>query len=70
MTRNELLKKSNIIKGHTIKEYYDVYGDLYDAGEVWDFSVGDVTSEAVELDANMVYWYINGRIYETGEYIA
>ena len=70
MTRNELLKKSNIIKGHTIEEYYDTYGDLYDVGEVWDFSVGDIISEAVELDADMVYWYINGRIYETGEYIA
>lgn len=53
--------------GKTIEEYMKKYGEAYANGELWDFSVEDVNGGAIELNPDMTYWEIDGRIYETGE---
>lgn len=48
--------------GHTKNEWNRIYGtEEY----LWDICLEDFISGALEPDENMVYWYINGRLYET-----
>lgn len=57
------LGKFNIVYDKTIEEWEEKY---YGKG-CWNFSLEDVLNGAVELDENMCYWAIDGRIYETLE---
>lgn len=59
----------NIENGHTLEEYEDIYGYDYENGDLWDFDLDEVVSGAVDLHDDMVYWCIDGRVYETNEYI-
>ena len=68
MTTKELMKKYNIESNHTLDEYTEEYGDLYDSGELWDFSIKDARAGAIDLDPIMIYWCIGDRLYETTEY--
>lgn len=68
MTTKELMKKYNIEDNHTIDEYMVVYGDLYNSGELWDLSIKDAKSGAIDLDPIMIYWRIGNRLYETTQY--
>ena len=45
-------------KGHTIEEYREKFGELYDEGELWDFSVEDFENGAVEPDPDKTYWLL------------
>lgn len=65
----EVFKKEDVeIKiehGKTIDEYMEKFGELYNEGELWDFEEEDVLSGAVEPRKDIVYWEIDGRLYET-----
>lgn len=50
---------------HTLAEYIEKFGDAYDNGELWDFSKEELENGAVEPNKNIVYWEIDGRLYET-----
>lgn len=60
---NGLLIK--VVENQTLDEYMKIYGDDYKEGRVWDFSLEDVQSGAIEIDSNQVYWFIENRLYET-----
>ena len=51
--------------GHSIGEYMDKYGALYDSGTLWNFSKEELENGAVEPQEDMTYWEIDGRLYET-----
>lgn len=46
---------------HTKKEWNRTYGKY----DLWDFPIEDFVNGAVEPDENMVYWLIDGRLFET-----
>lgn len=55
----------NIIKvviGKTLKEWETRFGNN---DSLWDVSIDDVESGAIEPNTDYVYWLINGRLYET-----
>lgn len=56
---------TNVEGGHTLSEYDSLFGDKYSEGELWDFSLEDFESGAVEPDPEMIYWEIDDRLYET-----
>ena len=47
--------------GHTIQEWKDNYDD----GNNWDVSLEDIITGAIEPSPNVIYWLIDGRLYET-----
>lgn len=53
-------------EGHTVKEWCDI-ADRADEDDVtlWNFTVEDVVEDAVEANEAILYWLINGRLYET-----
>ena len=55
--------------GHTLEEYKEQFGTLYEEGDLWDYSLEDVKTNAVEGNCNLVYWgcVVNNelRVYET-----
>lgn len=55
--------------GHTLEEYKEQFGTLYEEGDLWDYSLVDATNNAVEGDFDTLYWAIEVdeeiRIYET-----
>ena len=51
--------------GKTIDEYMEKFGELYNEGELWDFEEEDILSGAVKPRKDIVYWEIDGRLYET-----
>jgi hypothetical protein len=55
--------------GHTWEEYKERFGTLYEEGDLWDYSLEDVKTNAVEGNCNLVYWGIvvddKLRVYET-----
>lgn len=53
-----------VVKGKTFEEYMLKYGDLYEKGELWDFSKEDILSGAVEPREEVAYWLIEDRYYE------
>lgn len=57
--------------GHTLEQYKELYQQEYENGELWDFSVKDMTSGAVEPQKDIVYWAIvvdnELRFFETKE---
>lgn len=50
--------------GHTLDEYKKLFGDKYDKGELWDFSVKDVEDGAIEKREDVKYWLLKD---ESGE---
>ena len=44
--------------GYSLEEYRELWGDMYDEGELWDFSFTDVVHGAIEPNPNMIYWAI------------
>ena len=58
--------------GHTVSEYMKKYGDEYENGELWDYSLEDFKSGAVEPQKGLVYWLVKDRdgelrVFETAE---
>ena len=53
--------------GKTLEEYMAKYGEAYERGELWDFSAEDINGGAIDLDPNITYWEIDGRVYETSD---
>lgn len=55
--------------GHTLEEYKKRFGSLYDEGDLWDYSLEDVKTNAFEGDCNTLYWGIvvdeKLRVFET-----
>ena len=55
--------------GHTFEEYKEQFGTLYENGDLWDYSLEDAKTNAVEGNCNVLYWGIvvdnELRIYET-----
>ena len=55
--------------GHTTEEWEELcsnsnYGQALE-NDYWDFSIDDLLNGAVEPDKDMIYWLIDGRLYET-----
>lgn len=57
--------KSQIEFNKTLEEYMEKFGKNYINGELWDFSLEDMNSGAIELNPEQVYWQIEDRLYET-----
>lgn len=57
----DLFHFTNVEEGHTLEEWEALFGNE----ELWDFTEEDLIRGAVELDPDMVYWAIDGRLYET-----
>lgn len=55
--------------GHTFEEYKERFGALYEDGDLWDYSLEDVKTNAVEGECDVVYWGIvvdnELRVFET-----
>lgn len=62
---------AKIESGHTIEEYREKFGSLYDEGELWDFSEEDFLDGAIEINPDITYWKIEvdgaPRYFETCE---
>lgn len=56
-----------VVFGHTLEQYKKEFGKKYENGELWDFSIEDFTSGAVEFDPKRDYWVIDDRVYEVPE---
>lgn len=65
ITKDINLDDYKIIKDKSFEEYLSLYKDAYKSGDLWDFSIDDVLSGAIELNSNIVYWKIGDRLYET-----
>ncbi len=61
------MKSIYVVHNKTLEEYMDIYGEAYNKGELWDFSREDMENGSVEPNLDMVYWEIDGRLYETGQ---
>lgn len=48
--------------GHTLQEWEEKFGGNPD---LWDFPVIELFDQSVEPDEGMLYWFIDGRLYET-----
>ena len=44
-------------------------GEVDFGPDYWDFSLDDIIEGAVEINEEMLYWYIGGRMYETDKTI-
>ena len=62
---------AKIEDGHTIEEYREKFGELYDEGQLWDFSEEDLMDGAIDVNPDIVYWKIEvdgkPRYFETCE---
>ena len=55
-------QKINYEIGHSVQEWNELFGNNEN---LWDISIDDFITGAVESNEDMIYWYINGRLYET-----
>ena len=53
--------------GHSIAEYKKKYGKGFADGELWSFPYEECFDGTIELTGECVLWFIDGRLYETGE---
>ena len=53
--------------GHTLQEWTTKFVHLDDDLELWDFPYEELFNGAIEPTNDMVYWLIEGRLYETNE---
>ena len=61
------MKSIYVVHNKTLEEYMDISGEAYNKGELCDFSREDMENGSVEPNLDMVYWEIEGRLYETGQ---
>lgn len=54
-----------LVQGHTLEEYHAKFGEEYDNGKLWDFSLKDLENGAIEPENSVEYWQIGDRAYET-----
>lgn len=57
----ELFWFTNVEKGHSLQ----LWRALFDPVVCWDFPEEELFSGAIKIDPDMVYWAIDGRLYET-----
>lgn len=57
-------KVLHLVLGMLYSEWAMVYDDKED---VWDFDLVDLLDGTIEIDEDIWYWYIKGRVYETNE---
>ena len=70
-------RKTIIVDGHslnliinvTMEEYMDTYAAEYSNGDVWDFPIEELLDEAIDIREDIWYYLINGRCYESSEYV-
>ena len=56
-------KKMHLVLGKTLKDY-----EKYNSNEVlWSFQLDEFIEGAIEVNEDIYYWLINGRVYETEE---
>lgn len=71
---DKIINGFHIRYGLPLQEYMLRFGDAYDSGELWDFSLEEIENGAVEPNEDMVYWAIliddKVRIFETYEVIS
>lgn len=58
--------KIKIEVGHSVQEWKQYYGANEDSWEPtnWDISIEDLISGAIEPSDGMIYWLIDGRLFE------
>ena len=47
--------------GHSTNEWEETYG----ADNLWEILLEEFMDGSVEVNEDIVYWYIDGRMYET-----
>lgn len=57
-------KTITVETGHTKQEWAVEFGD-YGNGDCWDFPIEELIDGTVEPDEDIIYWCIDGRMYET-----
>lgn len=60
-------KTAHFELGHTEEEWLNEFGN--DSSPLWDVSIQDIIEGAIEPNDDIIYWYINGRLYETNKEI-
>ena len=53
--------------GHTLQEWSTRFVTLDDDNELWSFPYEELFNGTIEPTEDMVYWLIEGRLYETNE---
>jgi hypothetical protein len=58
-------------EGHTLDEYMELYGELYNNGDLWDHDIEDLIYNwedddrgSNDFNAYDIFWLIDGRFYE------
>ena len=51
--------------GHTVEEWKDKWYDY----DLWDFPIEELLDGTIEPNQDIVYWCIDGRCYETEDYV-
>ena len=57
-------KTLHLSLGHTEQEWKEKYGERID---FWSFRFEELIDGTIEPSEDLVYWYIDGRCYETDE---
>lgn len=61
----EIIKSEIGINGKTATiEYGHKLSELPADNELWDFSIEDFLFGALDPNEEMLYWFIDGRVYE------
>ena len=55
-------QRINLEIGHSVQEWKKLYSQNKN---LWDISLEDFITGAVDPSEDIVYWYIDGRLYET-----
>lgn len=61
-------QKLNIVFGKTKQEWKRDVESQCDEGDLWDFPIEEMLDGSVEINENIYYWLIDGRLYETFDY--
>lgn len=59
----------NIVFGHKKSEWVNEHKNKDSKGELWDFPIEELLDGTIEPSEVMWYWLINGRLYETFDFI-
>ena len=54
----------HIVLGKTVKEWEITYSE---SDDLWSIPFEEILDGALEVNENIWYWYIDGRVYETEE---
>lgn len=58
--------KMHLVLGKTEREWKENFGDI---PGMWDILLEEFLDGAMEVNDTIWYWYIDGRCYETDEYV-